>query len=53
MQHGWSPLAPGQSRALVAVGGDVCVDVLSRPDAFARLYAKVLDGYLLDALGKH
>ena len=44
------PLQPGQSGAAVAVGGGVCVDYVSRPDAFARLYPKLLDGYLLDAL---
>lgn len=27
----------------------LCLDYVSRPDAFARLYAKLLDGYLLDA----
>ena len=26
------------------------LDYVSRPDAFARLYGKLLDGYLLDAL---
>ena len=44
------PLQPGQSGAAVAVGDAVCVDYVSRPDAFARLYPKLLDGYLLDAL---
>ena len=44
------PLQPGQSGAAVAVGGGVCLDYLSRPDAFTRLYPKLLDGYLLDAL---
>ena len=28
----------------------VCLDYVSRPDAFTRLYPKLLDGYLLDAL---
>jgi hypothetical protein len=28
----------------------LCLDYVSRPDAFARLYPKLLDGYLLDAL---
>ena len=27
-----------------------CLDYVSRPEAFARLYPKLLDGYLLDAL---
>jgi hypothetical protein len=45
------PLAPGQSGALLALGEEqLCLDYLSRPDAFARLYPKLLDGYLLDAL---
>jgi len=45
------PLEPGQAGALVALGPDLlCLDYLSRPDAFARLYPKLLDGYLLDAI---
>ena len=45
------PLVPGQSGALLALGGDqLCLDYLSRPTAFARLYPKLLDGYLLDGL---
>jgi hypothetical protein len=45
------PLAPGQSGALLALGSDrLCLDYLSRPSAFARLYSKLLDGYLLDAI---
>jgi hypothetical protein len=44
-------LEPGQSGALLALGSDLlCLDYLSRPEAFARLYPKLLDGYLLDAL---
>jgi hypothetical protein len=43
------PLAPGQTGALFALGDRLCVDYVSRPDAFARLYPKLLDGYLLDA----
>src|SRR6266550_4556841 len=43
-------LQPGQSGAVFAVGGRVCLDYLSRPDAFARLYPKLLNGYLLDAI---
>ena len=45
------PLAPGQSGALVAIGDDLCLDAVSRPDAFARVYPKLLEGYLLDSLG--
>ena len=45
------PLAPGQSGALLALGGDrLCLDYVSRPNAFARLYPKLLEGYLLDAI---
>jgi hypothetical protein len=28
----------------------MCLDYLSRPEAFARLYPKLLEGYLLDAI---
>ena len=45
------PLAPGQSGALLALGDDqLCLDYVSRPAAFARLYPKLLEGYLLDGL---
>ena len=45
------PLVPGQSGAVLAVGTEaVCLDWVSRPEAFVRLYPKLLDGYLLDAL---
>jgi hypothetical protein len=44
------PLQPGQSGALLCLDGRVCLDYLSRPEAFARLYPKLLEGYLLDAL---
>jgi len=43
-------LQPGQSGALLALEGRVCLDYLSLPQAFARLYPKLLEGYLLDAL---
>lgn len=43
-------LEPGQSGAMFAVGDRVCLDYVSQPDAFARLYPKLLDGYLLDAI---
>lgn len=49
--RGAFPAAPGQCGALVALRPDrLCLDYLSRPDAFARLYPKLLDGYLLDAI---
>ncbi|MGH3077654.1 MAG: ARPP-1 family domain-containing protein [Gaiellaceae bacterium] len=41
---------PGQCGALLAIGGDLCLDAVSRPDAFARLWPKLRAGYLLDAL---
>jgi hypothetical protein len=45
------PLQPGQAGALIALGrGRICLDYLSRPEAFARLYPKLLTGYMLDAL---
>jgi hypothetical protein len=44
-------LEQGQSGAVLALGPDqLCLDWVSRPEAFARLYPKLLDGYLLDAL---
>jgi hypothetical protein len=44
------PLQPGQSGAVVALGAEVTLDWVSRPEAFAQLYPKLLNGYLLDAL---
>jgi hypothetical protein len=45
------PLVTGQSGALLALGTEtLCLDWVSSPAAFARLYPKLLDGYLLDAL---
>jgi len=45
------PLVPGQSGALFALGPEtLCLDYVSRPDAFARLYPKLLAGYALEAL---
>jgi hypothetical protein len=44
------PLQPGQSGAVLALESDFCVDYVSRPDAFERLYPKLLRGYMLDAL---
>jgi len=49
--RGAFPLAPGQCGAVLALGRDLlCLDYVSRPQAFARLYPKLLDGYLLDAV---
>ena len=44
------PLQPGQAGAVLALGDSLCLDYVSRPDAFARLYPKLLRGYMLDAL---
>ena len=44
------PLQPGQAGAVLALAEDVCLDYVSRPDAFERLYPKLLRGYMLDAL---
>jgi hypothetical protein len=45
------PLAPGQSGAVLALGNDqLCLDYASQPAAFANLYPKLLEGYLLDGL---
>lgn len=45
------PLQPGQSGAVLALGDEpVCLDYASRPDAFERVYPKLLDGYLLDGV---
>lgn len=44
------PLEQGQCGAVLAIGGDLCLDIVSRPDAFARLWPKLRSGYLLDAL---
>lgn len=44
------PLQPGQCGAVLAIGSDICLDTVSRPDAFALLWPKLRAGYLLDAL---
>jgi hypothetical protein len=44
------PLQPGQAGAVLALGSSLCLDYVSRPDAFERLYSKLLRGYMLDAL---
>ena len=48
--EGAFPLAPGQCGAVLALGDDLCLDAVSRPDAFALLWPKLRAGYLLDAL---
>ena len=35
---------------MLALGDSLCLDWVSRPDAFARLWPKLRRGYLLDAL---
>jgi hypothetical protein len=44
------PLEPGQCGALLALGDTICLDWVSRPDAFVQLWPKLRNGYLLDAL---
>ena len=42
---------PGQCGAVLGIGDALCLDVVSRPEAFAVLWPKLRAGYLLDALG--
>lgn len=44
------PALPGQCGAVLGLGDTLCLDVVSRPDAFAALWPKLRTGYLLDAL---
>ena len=44
------PLVPGQCGTVLGLGDDLCLDAVSRPDAFALLWPKLRAGYLLDAL---
>ena len=44
------PLEPGQYGAMLALGDTLCLDWVSRPEAFAHLWPKLRRGYLLDAL---
>jgi hypothetical protein len=44
------PVEPGQCGALLALGDSLCLDWVSRPDAFVQLWPKLRRGYLLDAL---
>jgi hypothetical protein len=43
-------LVPGQCGAVLGLGDHLCLDAVSRPDAFALLWPKLRAGYLLDAL---
>jgi len=44
------PAEPGQCGAVLALGDALCLDAVSRPDAFAEIWPKLRRGYLLDAL---
>ena len=44
------PAQPGQCGAVFGIGRDMCLDVVSRPDAFAHLWPKLRSGYMLAAL---
>jgi hypothetical protein len=45
------PCHPGECGSIVAGAGKVvCFDFISRPDVHARVYAKLLRGYALDAI---
>lgn len=44
------PAEPGQCGAVLALGDTLCLDWVSRPEAFERLWPKLRRGYLLDAL---
>ena len=52
-RHSRTPFAaePGQCGAVLGIGDELCLDVVSRPQAFAVLWPKLRAGYLLDALG--
>jgi hypothetical protein len=41
---------PGQCGAVLGLGDTLCLDAVSRPDAFAAIWPKLRRGYLLDAL---
>jgi len=41
---------PGQCGAVMALGDTLCLDYVSRPDAFVALWPKLRAGYLLDAI---
>jgi hypothetical protein len=46
------PAQPGQCGAILAIGESMCMDAVSRPDAFARMWPKLRRGYVLDALDR-
>jgi hypothetical protein len=43
-------LVPGQCGTVLGLGDDLCLDAVSRPDAFALLWPKLRAGYLLDGI---
>jgi ARG and Rhodanese-Phosphatase-superfamily-associated Protein domain len=43
-------LVPGQCGTVLGLGENLCLDAVSRPDAFALLWPKIRAGYMLDAL---
>jgi hypothetical protein len=49
LEHAFAP-APGQCGAVLALGDTLCLDYVSRPDAFVSLYPRLRLGYLLDAI---
>jgi hypothetical protein len=49
LEHAF-PAEPGQCGAILALGDTLCLDWVSRPEAFQRLWPKLRRGYLLDAL---
>ena len=44
------PLVEGQCGAILALGSDLCLDLVSRPDAWTVLWPKIRRGYLLDGV---
>lgn len=45
------PIRPGQCGSVLTGGENMCLDALSRPEAFGRIWPKLLRGYLLDSMG--
>ena len=43
-------LGAGQCGVFLGLGDDMCIDLVSRPEAFMRLWPKLRTGYLLDGL---
>ena len=44
------PLVDGQCGAILALGSDLCLDLVSRADAWSVLWPKIRRGYLLDGI---